>query len=122
MNVTIAGASFLFDAPTGTWRSQGLSEKLLARARGVGPVFAYYAPVSWSPLHEDKRTEAALQVLVYQARWLRSLRPEVVPELRAGMATDFGRRQCVCWYAPEYEDLIPEVMGLPAAIDPLEVV
>ena len=114
-----------FDSDTATWRSAELTLQLWERAQGVGPLFPVYAPIALTgPILRNGQLERdARQLLVYQARWLRSIFPAASPHLRFAMPSDFGRRTAVLWYCPEYDEhfIGASVQG-PYPINPHEVV
>lgn len=113
---------FVFDAPTGTFRSDEVSERLRQRALKFGPEFARYAPIKFGSLADiGDVTSAVARLLVYQCRYLlRAIAAQ--PELRIAQAADFGRAKMVCWYAPEYEgEVCARLLPFPDAIDPQEV-
>lgn len=114
--------TFVYDSPTATFRSSELSSELRARASRPGPVLPLYGAVRFAGLHELANNQDVLRVLVYQARYLRSLFPKIEPELRVGLDTDYGRTLFVVWYAPEFECLLDAGTSLLAtAIRPAEV-
>jgi hypothetical protein len=112
---------FTFDVPSGTFKSPELCVDLTLRANRPGPILPIYAAVRFSSLDSFNDPSCdARAVLTYQLRFLRSLYPNVRPELRVMMPLDFGRTKTVVWYAPEYEQLIEEGVAF-NVIDPEEV-
>jgi hypothetical protein len=115
--------TFTFDGPTSVFKSGELSAQLRAKATQRGPVLPLYRAVKFTGgLHRLTDDQDTLRVLVYQARYLRSPFPDVLPELRVAMPADFGRMMTVVWYAPEFECLLEEGTSLfCTAIHPEEV-
>lgn len=116
--------TFVFDAPTGTYHNPELSKALLDVARRRGPVLAGYCSVEFKGRFEELEsisTDTA-RVLIYQARWLLSKMPWVLPHLRATLPLDFGRTKAIAWYDPQYEGkLIAELLVIDGPIRPEEV-
>lgn len=89
-----------FDAPTGIYRCDALTDDLLELSHEPGPILPIYGvirlpmEVNMTNLHTDRDT---VRALVYQARFLRQVTP-IEPHLRASIPADYGRTKGVAWY------------------------
>lgn len=115
--------TWVFDAPTGTYRCPELSEALIRRSWDAGPILPIYAAiilprfVTISTIHDSADT---LRTLVYQARYLRQITP-FDPHLRACVPSNYGRTQSVAWYNEHLDRLLLPAGGRFHEINPEEI-
>lgn len=106
---------WMFDPPTGTHKSAYLSQLLWEASAAPGPELVYGAIDARSRYSglEAVTSPGVVEALVRQARLIRRVLPNVVPELRVATAHDYGRSATCGWYDRAFEGVFVNDFRIP---------